>query len=65
MRWGGCGGRGGGKGWWKRGRWRGPEGSGEGEVDFLEAAVGDVVDCLGNPCWERWCEGWLVAFEPA
>lgn len=49
-------------GWWRR---RGPEGGGEGEVDFFETAVGDVVHGLGDSCWKPGGEGWFVAFEPA
>lgn len=52
-----------GSGCWERGRV--PECGGEGEVDFLESAVGDVVDGLGDSWWKWGCEGGFVSFEAA
>ena len=42
-----------------------PEGDGEVDVDFLEAAVGYMVDWEGDFGGKGWSEGVEVAFEPA
>ena len=42
-----------------------PEGRREGDVDFVQGAVGDAVDGLGETGREGGCEGGLVAFQPA
>lgn len=44
---------------------REPEGRGEGDVDFFEAAIGDVVDCGCDLAGQRRGKGVLMAFEPA
>ena len=44
---------------------REPERGGEGDVDFLETAVGNVLDGCGDARRERGGEGGHVAFQPA
>lgn len=42
-----------------------PKGLWEGDVDFLQPAVGDVGYGLEEAGWECWGEGFRVAFQPA
>lgn len=42
-----------------------PESRGECDVDFLQSAVGDIVDGGRHPGRQSWLECRLVPFQPA